>query len=104
MLEKKEKYYENGQKWYEEYWLKGKYHRENGPARQEWYENGQKKYEYYLLNHKFHKENGPAIQRWYENGQKKYEEYYLNNEKISKKEFILYTRKRKLNKLYQSIK
>jgi uncharacterized protein len=111
MLEKKEKwfennqlvkeigYYSNGQKMYEDYYLDDKYHREDGPACQRWYENGQKKYEEYLLNGKYHKENGHAYQKWYENGQKEYEYYYLNNKKISEKEFVLYTRKRKLNKL-----
>jgi len=34
--------------------------------KEKYYSNGQKKYEYYLLNHKFHRENGPARQGWYE--------------------------------------
>src|SRR6056297_1262720 len=81
-----QKWYENGQKQYEYYYLNGEYHRENGPAFQWWYENGQKEYEYYYLNGKRHRENGPACQGWYENGQN--ESYYLNGEKVSKEEVM----------------
>src|SRR6056297_1456176 len=87
-LVKRIKYYENGQKEYEYYYLNGEYHRENGPAFQWWYENGQKQYESYYLNGKRHRENGPAYQWWYENGQKEYEFYYLNGEKVSKEEVM----------------
>jgi antitoxin component YwqK of YwqJK toxin-antitoxin module len=72
------KYYENGNKSYEYYYLNGESHRENGPAYQYWYENGNKRYEYYYLNGKRHRENGPAYQYWYKNGNKRYEIYYLN--------------------------
>jgi len=75
---KEERYYENGQKKYEAYYLNDKFHRENGPARQEWYKNGQKKYESYSINGNFHRENVPAVQEWYKNGQKGYEAYCLN--------------------------
>ena len=51
-LVKEIKYYENGQKKYEEYWLNDQLHREDGPAVQEWYENGQKDNEFYFLNDK----------------------------------------------------
>jgi len=65
-----------------------------------YYSNGQKKYESYYINDKHHREDGPAVQRWYENGKKEYEEYWLNDKKISKEEFVLYTRKRKFKKLF----
>ena len=87
-LVKEIKYYENGQKMYEYYYLNGEYHREDGPAYQGWYENGQKQYEKYCLNGKRHRENGPACQWWYENGQKQYESYYLNGKKVSKEEVM----------------
>jgi antitoxin component YwqK of YwqJK toxin-antitoxin module len=82
------KYYENGNKYYEIYYLNGERHRENGPAYQGWYENGNKWYECYYLNGKYHRENGPAYQSWYENGNKRYEEYYLNNKEVSKEEVM----------------
>jgi antitoxin component YwqK of YwqJK toxin-antitoxin module len=82
------KYYENGNKEYESYYLNGKRHRENGPAYKGWYENGNKWYEYYYLNDKRHRENGPAYQSWYENGNKWYEYYYLNGEEVSKEEVM----------------
>src|SRR6056297_3351471 len=81
-------WYENGQKQYEEYCLNGKRHREDGPAYQKWYENGQKENESYYLNGKRHREDGPAVQRLYENGQKEYEYYYLNGEKVSKEDVM----------------
>ena len=52
------------------------------------YPNGQKKYETWYLNGKYHRENGPAGQWWYENGQKKYEEWWLNDEKYTREEWI----------------
>ena len=59
-------------------------HRLNGkPAWQIWYENGQKWYEDYYECGKQHRLNGkPAWQRWYENGQKRYELYYEHGEFI----------------------
>ena len=66
----REKFYPNGQKKSEIWYLNGKWHREDGPAYQFWYENGNKKYEEWWLNNKFHREDGPARQGWYENGQK----------------------------------
>jgi len=48
------KYYENGQKYSESWYLDGKLHREDGPAYQRWFENGQKRTESWWLNGKFY--------------------------------------------------
>jgi len=48
-------YYKNGQKRYEEWYLNGKKHSEDGPAFQKWYDNGQKWYEKWYLRDKFHR-------------------------------------------------
>jgi hypothetical protein len=110
------KYYPNGQKWFEEWWLNGELHREDGPAiqfwrkngqkekevwknngkdhrkdgpaRQYWYSNGQKKIEIWLLNKKWHRENGPAYQDWSENGKKLFEQWFLNNKEYSREEWV----------------
>jgi len=68
--------------------------------KESYYSNGQKKYKIYFLKGKLHREDGPAFQWWRENGQKRYEAYYLNDKKISKEEFVLHTRKRKIKKLF----
>ena len=77
-------------KYGDKFWyLNGKWHREDGPARQYWYENGQKKYEiWYLDNNKWHREDGPARQGWYENGNKKYEQWWLNGKEYTRAEWI----------------
>ena len=81
-------YSSNGQKQYEEYYLNGKWHREDGPAIQSWWENGQKESEFYYLNGKRHREDGPAYQGWYENGQKESEIYYLNYNSYSRENWL----------------
>jgi hypothetical protein len=53
-----------------------------------YYENGNKQYEEYYLNDKIHRENGPASQGWYEIGNKQYEIYYLNGKEVSKEEVM----------------
>ena len=53
-----------------------------------YYENGQKQHECYYLNDQWHREDGPAFQKWYENGQKQYESYYLNGKKVSKEDVM----------------
>ena len=82
------KYYKNGQKESEYYFLNGKYYRENGPAHQYWYENGQKSREEYYINDKYHREDGPAVQWWYEDGQNEDAYYYLNGDNYSREEWI----------------
>jgi len=76
-----------GQKWYEEWYLNGKYHREDGPAYQDWSYYGQKNYEGWYLNGKEHREDGPAIQSWYK-GQKLDEYWHLNDKKYSREEWV----------------
>ena len=90
-LVKEIKYYDNGNKEFEEYFLNGKRHRENDlPDYQSWYYNGDKCCVIYHINGKEHRENGlPAFQSWYENGNKKYEEYYINGKECKKEDTFL---------------
>ena len=81
-LDHKIRYYPNGNKWYENYYLNNKYHNENGPAYIYYYENGNKMYEMYYLNSKLHNEKGPAQIYYNKNSNIEYERYYLNGEKI----------------------
>ena len=55
-----------------EWYLNGKYHREDGPAIQ--YASGDK---FWYLNGKWHREDGPAVE--YESGTKY---WYLNNKEV----------------------
>ena len=66
--------YENGVK---EWYLNGKYHREDGPAVE--YADGSK---FWYLNGKHHREDGPAIE--YSN---RFKEWYLNGNQFTKEEF-----------------
>jgi hypothetical protein len=79
---------ENGQKRIEEWFLNNRLHRENGPSYQVWYDNGQKKSEIWSLNNKYHREDGPVYQYWSENGQKKSEYWSLNDKEYSRKKWI----------------
>jgi len=44
-LKRTQKYRDNGQVYYEEYFLNSKLHNDNGPAYREYYDNGQVKFE-----------------------------------------------------------
>ena len=88
-------YYDNGQKFYEIYYINNKCHCEYGPAYNEWYENGQKEYEIYYINGKYHREDGPAVIYWNENGQIDEEQYWINGIQLDKFDI----RKLKLEKL-----
>jgi len=73
-------WYENGQLFYQEYYINGKLHRVDGPAYQYWYSNGQLQCQYYFINCQKHRVDGPARQNWYENGQLEYQIYYINGQ------------------------
>jgi hypothetical protein len=49
---------------------------------------------YYNDNKQHHNENGPAVE-YYDGGK----EWWINGKQISKQEFILRTRQKKLNKI-----
>ena len=93
------KYYDNGQKEFEVYYLDGKRHREDGPAAQWWYKNGQKEMEIYYLDDKRHREDGPAYQWWYDNGQKCLKKYHLDGKEYSRRKWLVKLRKEKLELL-----
>ena len=91
------KVYPNGDK---EWYLNGKWHREDGPAvehsngNKEWYLNGQRHREdgpaceypdgdkFWYLNGKLHREDGPAVE--YANGDKL---WYLDGRELTEAEF-----------------
>jgi hypothetical protein len=97
MIEYKVKVYEDGSK---EWYLNGKLHREDGPAREYsdgnkvWYLNGKlhredgpareyaSGYKSWWLNGKLHREDGPACE--YADGTKF---WYLNDEELTEEEF-----------------
>ena len=62
---------------YKEWYLNGKWHREDGPAIEN--ANGSK---YWYLNGKRHRENGPAVDL-----ASGYKEWWLNGERLTEKEF-----------------
>jgi len=68
--------------------INGKRHREDGPAYQSWFENGQKWIEEWVLNDKYHRVDGPSFQSWYKNGQKWIEKWYLNDKDYSREEWV----------------
>ena len=73
MIEYTVKVWDNGNK---SWFLNGKYHREDGPARE--YASSSK---YWYLNDKLHREDGPAIE--YANGDKY---WYLNDKEVTEEE------------------
>ena len=81
--EPKRTYYANGQINYEEYWVNGYLHREDGPAFTHWHDNGQIRREEYWVNGNLRRDDGPAITIWYENGQIHREEFWLNGKEVT---------------------
>ena len=81
-------WYEDGEKYCELYFINDKYHREDGPAFQYWHENGTQATELYLINGIYHREDGPAKIFWYENGIKEEKNYFINNNEYDRKEWI----------------
>ena len=74
MIEYKVQVFDDRTEWF----LNGKYHREDGPAC-EW-SNGDK---YWYKNGNYHREDGPACE--YSNGQK---EWWIEDEEFSEEEFL----------------
>jgi len=74
MIEYTVKVWGNGS---ESWYLNGKLHREDGPARE--YASGDK---FWYLNGKLHREDGPAVE-WPNNGTKY---WYLNDKEVTKEE------------------
>ena len=83
-----QKWYKNGQKFKEIYYIKGKKHRENNAASLEWYENGQIKYIIYYIDDKCHNENGPAFQKFDINGNIVDISYYLEDKKYEIEDWL----------------
>ena len=79
------RWYGNGQKSYEGYYVNGDLHNPKGPAMTKWHNNGQKDYEVHYVNGERHNTKGPAYTRWHANGRKDYEVYYINGECLTKR-------------------
>jgi len=62
----------NCQQWF----VRGKLHREEGPAVTWWHRNGTIKRKAWYEHHKLHREGGPAVTWWSENGTKDRREWY----------------------------
>jgi antitoxin component YwqK of YwqJK toxin-antitoxin module len=81
-------WYQNGQKYYETYYVNDKFHRDPnlGPAYTLWHSNGQKYWESYYLHDEYHRDPtlGPTNIFWYSDGQKSRESYYVNGEQVDK--------------------
>ena len=73
---------------YEEYSLKGKLHKEDGPAYIYYHKNGSIWSKHYCINGGLHREDGPALIRYYKDGSIWDEYYYLNGVEYSKEEYL----------------
>jgi antitoxin component YwqK of YwqJK toxin-antitoxin module len=83
----KETFYPNGKVAYQEWYLDGKWHNEEGPARVSYYENGKVAYQEWCFKGDYHNEEGPA-RIWYdEDGNVEYQAWYLNDKELSKQDF-----------------
>lgn len=50
-----------------------------GPAVTKWYFNGNKEYEKWYINSHLHREDDPAVTCWYRSGNRRYENWYNKN-------------------------
>ena len=75
-------YHENGEIWFETWYLNDQLHRENDqPASIVYGENGEVEQEYWLLNDQLHRENDqPASIGYYENGEIRGEIWYIDGQ------------------------
>jgi antitoxin component YwqK of YwqJK toxin-antitoxin module len=115
-------FYSNGNIKCEEWYINGKKHREDGPTIITYHENGNIEQQTYIINNVEHRTDGPAYTLfdingnilyhiWYKNNEyhrtdgpaKIYdlfgisiEEYFINGIQLTKQEFIIHNRKRKL--------
>ena len=96
----KEVYYSNdGIRQHESYYLKGKLHREDGPAFVAYYKNGTIGMESYCLNNQMHRENGPAQIFYKQDKHINQVHYYLNGKGYTKEQFETQMFKKKLELL-----
>lgn len=84
-------FHENGNVKYKEYYINGKFHRENGPAREKFYENGNIAHRAYYIHGNVHRTDGPAYEGFYENGSIKYIYFYINGKYLSEETFYALT-------------
>ena len=78
------RWFANGQKASEDYYVNGEIHNPKGPAYTSWWDNGQKWYEDYYINGEHHNAEGPATTKWDSNGQKCWGDYYINGGPLTK--------------------
>ena len=82
---KKVIYYESGQVESEYWWVDGKWHRTDGPARIYYYESGQVGSEYWLVDGKRHRTDGPAVIYYHKSGQVRSKHWWVDGKEYSKK-------------------
>jgi antitoxin component YwqK of YwqJK toxin-antitoxin module len=85
--ELKETFYPNGNVEFQEWYLNGKIHNEEGPAYIRYHENGKVEYQEWWVNGKLHNEEGPAYIEYYEDGKVSYQSWYINDKLLSKEDF-----------------
>jgi len=79
---------------------KGKLHREDGPAIQRFFRSGKIDYQYWYINGELHRTDGSAYISLYPDGSLYNKEYYINDKELTEQEFLVYSRKRKLKKIW----
>lgn len=65
-------------KLFERYYLNGKLHRTDGPAKVEYYDNGQISLEEHHINGLIHRDDGPAVEQYFVSGERSSVTYYKN--------------------------
>ena len=86
-LECEKGFYDNGELMWEEWFLDGKRHNEEGPAIICYKRDGSVEWEEWWLNGKRHNEEGPAIICYMRDGSVWREEWYLNGVRYSEEEW-----------------
>ena len=83
-----ETYYPNGQIESRIYHnAQGQFHNPNGPAIESWYEDGQIYYQVFYLNDELHNHANPAVYFWREDGHLFYQKFYLNGEELTEQDW-----------------
>jgi antitoxin component YwqK of YwqJK toxin-antitoxin module len=85
--ELKEEFYPNGNVIFQEWYLNGEIHNEEGPAYISYYANGTVAYQEWYLNGKWHNGEGPARIWYYEDGTVAYQEWFLDGKYLTKEDF-----------------
>jgi len=75
-------------------------HREDGPSYISFYYGGEIHYEYWYINGNKHREDGPAAILYDISGNISKKMWYIDDVELTEQEFLIYSRKRKLGKIF----